>query len=216
MSEPSTPSEPRSPVLRRPPGCSTEPRELREALREVLRAHAVFAEHRRPCGTPLSVPHAWVLLDLLAFGPMTITELATRLSIDRSNVSRLCTRLERDGEVARAPHPEDGRAVQIALTDRGRHLASDVDSASAAHFQRVLARLDGPSEPLIDALRLLAGALAPVGEVMASEPAALAPEPAALAPELAALASEPAALSPIADAPASEPTAAPSNLGDRT
>src|SRR5690606_28483246 len=61
-------------------------RQLREAVRQLMVAHGTFEEAKRPCGTELPMPHAYALLDLLHHGqPMTVSELAARLSIDRTN-----------------------------------------------------------------------------------------------------------------------------------
>lgn len=52
-----------------------------------------------------SIPHAYALLELLHHGePMTVSELAAHLAIDRTNVSRLCARMEEAGQLAREPH----------------------------------------------------------------------------------------------------------------
>ncbi|MCP4504393.1 MAG: MarR family transcriptional regulator [Deltaproteobacteria bacterium] len=38
-----------------------------------------------------------------------MAQLAEKLAIDRTNVSRLCQRMERAGELTRAVHPQDAR-----------------------------------------------------------------------------------------------------------
>ena len=135
-------------------------RRLRDAVRHLVVAHGALEETRRPCGTELSIPHAYALLELLHHEQMTVSELATKLAIDRTNVSRLCARLEEAGELAREPHPEDGRARVLRLTARGRKLAHAVDEQSAGHFQHLAKRLGGSVGEVVAAIDRLAKAMA--------------------------------------------------------
>lgn len=137
-----------------------EARALRDSLRRLIVAHGALDEARRPCGTPLPAPHAWALLELLAEGPMTVTALAERLNIDRTNVSRLCARMESADEIERVVHPDDARARLVRLTRHGATLARRVDRSSAAHFERLLERLEADGGELVAALDSLARAMA--------------------------------------------------------
>ena len=105
----------------------------------------------------MSLPHAHALLEL-ARQPrgMIVSELATRLAIDRTNVSRLCARMEEAGELARSTDPTDGRARALRLTARGKKRAAAVDRASARHSSRLSERLGTSTDAVIDALELLA------------------------------------------------------------
>jgi putative acetyltransferase len=93
------------------------------------------------------MPHAWTLLELKN-GPLTVNHLAERLNIDRTNVSRLCIKMEDLGEIRRIPNPEDGRSKVLELTEKGSRLANQVDRSSAEHFSRVLEALPNPNTVL--------------------------------------------------------------------
>lgn len=134
-------------------------RSLREATRELLLAYGALDEARRPCETPLSTPHAYALIELLHQGPMSVAQLASRLNIDRTNVSRLCMRMEREGELRREADPQDRRVRRLRLTERGELAARKVDAQSAEHFERVMGSLDRDSAEIIGALRTLATAM---------------------------------------------------------
>lgn len=54
--------------------------------------------------------------------PPTMRELAHTLNCDPSNASLVSAKLEQDGLVQRHPHPTDGRARVLVLTERGRQL----------------------------------------------------------------------------------------------
>ena len=139
----------------------TTARQLRDAVRHLVVAHGALEDEKRPCGTELSIPHAYALLELLHHGgPMTVSELAAKLAIDRTNVSRLCARMEDAGDIVREAHPDDGRARALRLTARGKKLSLRVDESSARHFEQLAKRLGGSAVRIIEALESLSQAMA--------------------------------------------------------
>jgi DNA-binding MarR family transcriptional regulator len=69
----------------------------------------------------LSMPKYSVLSELVSAGqPLSLSELASRLSCVRSNMTQLVDRLEADGVVKRVDDPADRRAVKAAITGAGR------------------------------------------------------------------------------------------------
>ncbi|MEU6393691.1 MarR family transcriptional regulator [Streptomyces sp. NPDC046939] len=55
-------------------------------------------------------------------GPMTMRELAERMSCEPSNATFVIDKLEKLGLVERRPHPTDRRAKHLVLTDEGTAL----------------------------------------------------------------------------------------------
>jgi MarR family transcriptional regulator, organic hydroperoxide resistance regulator len=55
-------------------------------------------------------------------GPMTLRELAERMSCEPSNATFVADRLEEQGYLKRHPHPDDRRAKQLVLTPKGAEL----------------------------------------------------------------------------------------------
>jgi len=69
----------------------------------------------------LSTPKFSVLSALVSTGePLSLSELASRLSCVRSNMTQLVDRLEADGLVERIDDPADRRLVKAAITKEGR------------------------------------------------------------------------------------------------
>jgi DNA-binding MarR family transcriptional regulator len=68
-------------------------------------------------------------MDLAAFGPLRQGELAARLQLEKSSVSRLVRQMEVHGWIERYSDRYDGRAVLIRLTRQGRGTASPKISA---------------------------------------------------------------------------------------
>ncbi len=132
---------------------SSTARRLRDVVRRLIVTHGVLNDAKRPCGTRIPVPHAYALLEMLHHrGPMTVSELAARLTIDRTNVSRLCIRMERNGELQRTADPDDGRARALLLTAAGKRLARAVEAASLGHFANIVEGLAGSTDTVIEAL----------------------------------------------------------------
>jgi DNA-binding MarR family transcriptional regulator len=73
---------------------------------------------------------AYLLLNRLDHqGPMGVKALAEGMGIDSSTVTRQVAPLVDSGLVKRTSHPEDGRAVVLALSPRGRTRLEEVRSS---------------------------------------------------------------------------------------
>ena len=105
----------------------------------------------------LSSPKFSVLSELVSSPtPLSLSELASRLSCVRSNMTQLVDRLEAEALVQRVSCPNDRRAVNAAITDLGRErqaagakavaelheqFAASVSSNDRAALQRMLSAL---------------------------------------------------------------------------
>ncbi|MFI5795825.1 MarR family winged helix-turn-helix transcriptional regulator [Streptomyces sp. NPDC051677] len=67
-----------------------------------------------------------------------VQEIAERVHLSQSALSRLVARLERDGLVERRMCAEDRRGVRVALTGKGRALHGDVRPVQRAVLTRML------------------------------------------------------------------------------
>ena len=94
-----------------------------------------------------------------AFGPVTLTELASILGMPLTTASDVVRRLEACGHAVRRPNPADGRSQLLELTEAG----SAVWRAGWPALQRIDASLAaelGDATPIRDALERLGDALA--------------------------------------------------------
>lgn len=78
-----------------------------------------IAEHlrERAVRLGLTAPQATALRELA--GPMTMRELAERMSCEPSNATFVVDKLEKQDLIERRPHPSDRRAKQLVLTPEG-------------------------------------------------------------------------------------------------
>lgn len=117
----------------------TTPDALRAAMRALIRAFGLLDhDHETPCGVQLPLAHAHALMALAEHGaPLSVGQLTEHLQLDRSNVSRLCARMEEAGHIHRASDPADARARAISLTERGAQLAQHLQTRSRARFEAI-------------------------------------------------------------------------------
>src|SRR5262245_13200386 len=87
-------------------------------LRMVTRAVTqLYDDVLRPSG--LRVTQFSILEPLARLGEANLTQLADRLAIDQTTLTRSLNRLERDGVIERVPHP-DARIKAVRPTTKGR------------------------------------------------------------------------------------------------
>lgn len=85
---------------------------------------------------------ASVLKVLLRDGEQRGGEIAAKLGVDASVVSRQLTALEADGLVSRRPDPADARVGLVSLAPRGRAQLESLYSSYTQHLRAALADLD--------------------------------------------------------------------------
>jgi DNA-binding MarR family transcriptional regulator/GNAT superfamily N-acetyltransferase len=107
-----------------------------------------------------------VLYELLQRPETSPSDLARRLGMDPSYLSRLVAGFEAQGLVQREADAADGRRRALGLTEAGRTTAASLDAASSAEVAALLAPLDAPDR------RALVGAMARIERLLgtAAEP----------------------------------------------
>ncbi len=118
--------------------------DLQERMITLIRAFGLHKPDETPCGKPVSVAEAHALLELSHGEPLLQKELVARLRLEKSTVSRLVGILKDRGWVECSRSPQDGRAVELRLTETGQRTAEDIAVARRAKFARVLDAI--PSE----------------------------------------------------------------------
>ncbi len=103
-----------------------------------LFAHALH-ERIRPLG--LAPAQFMTLLELWAEDGLTQRELVERLDVEQATMANTLARMVRDGLVVRRPHPEDGRAQQVWLTEKARALEGPATAQARQVNERALAAL---------------------------------------------------------------------------
>ncbi len=129
------------------------------ATTSLMRAHQIVLARVEATLRPLGVTFArYEVLMLLWFskrGSLPMKIIGSRLQVHPTSVTNAVDRLEDAGLVARSTHPDDRRAVLVALTPSGRELAERATKAlnTEVFEQPDLSGRDGRS--LVDVLTRL-------------------------------------------------------------
>ncbi|MFH8251349.1 MarR family winged helix-turn-helix transcriptional regulator [Microbacterium sp. B2969] len=103
------------------------------AVTSIIRAQQLMFARIDAILRPFDLSFArFELLRLLGFtrtGRMPMASAIARLQVHPTSVSSTVDRLVRDGLVLREPHPIDGRAAMLVLTDAGRELVERATTA---------------------------------------------------------------------------------------
>lgn len=139
-------------------------RELQSSIQAFVRSFGLLVTKQTPCGQPVSpsVAHALMaLLDREEAGLDTFQhELAELLGLDRSSITRLCSRLEVAGRLQQAPAPGDARTRLLRLTASGQRMAGNIRAASLERFRRLMDAIPvSKRQPLLSALHTLTAAV---------------------------------------------------------
>ena len=127
--------------------------ELQERMISLIRAFGLHRPEETPCGEPVAVAEAHALLELTREEPLLQKDLAQRLRLEKSTVSRLVKVLEKRGWVGRKKSSHDGRAMELRLTEAGKKAAARLAEARRAKFARILEAI--PEEELAPVIRAL-------------------------------------------------------------
>ena len=130
-----------------------------EALMRFVRNFGLHQPDSTPCGEPLPVSEAHAMVEIGREGRLRQVELARRLRLEKSTVSRLVTNLVNRGWVRRETADGDGRGVLLVLTDGGRTAVARQSDARRDRLTAVLDRIpDDERDAVVRALQILAEA----------------------------------------------------------
>lgn len=120
-----------------------------QAAKELLAAlpllnQLVAAAVRQETGEETTVPQFRVL-EHLADGPLTVSELARRRRVSLQAMGEMVQALVERGWVARTPNPADRRQHLLTLTEEGRCRHERAQAQTLASIAPLLARLS-PAE----------------------------------------------------------------------
>ena len=134
MATPPLPDVPDTPA-------SEEVTEIERALTRITYLSTRARQHDRLmalAGVPLDRAAVALLRQVADSEPLRPGELATRLGVEASHVTRTVQQLQKSGYVTRVPDPDDRRAQRIQLTEAGRQAIDRIRDAGARGMQLAL------------------------------------------------------------------------------
>ena len=114
--------------------------EIRRLMRRLVRLVGLLEPHRHG-DVSASLSEVMALGELSDADLLSQQELARRLGLEKSTVSRLVAGMERRGWVSRARDPDNRRYFRLTLTSDGRSAAERVGQHLQSHHERLLGGL---------------------------------------------------------------------------
>ncbi|MGW3730602.1 MarR family winged helix-turn-helix transcriptional regulator [Streptomyces sp. NPDC000851] len=121
---------------------SPEVTEIERALTRITYLSTRARQHDRLMAlaeVPLDRAAVALLRQVADSEPMRPGELANRLGVEASHVTRTVQQLQKAGYVTRVPDPDDRRAQRIELTETGRQAIERIRDVGARGMQLALA-----------------------------------------------------------------------------
>lgn len=131
---------------------------IRVASRQLVRELGFMGGDFAGTDLPPSAVHALIEIE---GGGVTARDLAARLHLEKSSISRMLRKLVDAGEVQEEAGDEDGRIKRLFLTASGRRRVAAVHGFARAQVSEALGRLKpGQDRTVLEGLQLYADALA--------------------------------------------------------
>ncbi|MBL8275337.1 MAG: MarR family transcriptional regulator [Pelomonas sp.] len=119
---------------------------LREVARMYTRAQRVVADCCRTTST-----QCHLLTELGRSGPLPLSELGTRVSLEKSWVSRAVEAMAARGLVSKVPNPSDARSWLVTLTADGERTVHELNQTLDEHAAQLLASLNERERAAVEA-----------------------------------------------------------------
>jgi len=115
--------------------------EIRHYRRILRRFERVTHAQLKNCCSDVTLAQCLVLLEVEEEGRLTMGQLASRLRLDNSTLSRTIEGLVRGGLVERSRDDRDRRVVHIRLTPDGTSTCSSIHEENDAQCRRIFDRI---------------------------------------------------------------------------
>lgn len=119
---------------------SKEPKNIstmRNAIKIFMRSLGVLEGKKVFC-YDCTYAQCHVIWETAQESKISVNELATRLNISKSAVSRTVDDLVNKGYLDRKPNPDDRRYVDIELTEKGQKTFQEIELNSRRYFETIL------------------------------------------------------------------------------
>ncbi|MBC7381202.1 MAG: MarR family transcriptional regulator [Burkholderiaceae bacterium] len=123
---------------------------LREVARMYTRAQRVLADCCRTTNT-----QCHLLTELARSGPLPLSELGTRVSLEKSWVSRAVEAMVKRGLVTKEPNPLDARSWLVTLTVEGVRTVDELNQTLDTHAEQLLGTLSARERAAVENSLLL-------------------------------------------------------------
>jgi DNA-binding MarR family transcriptional regulator len=113
--------------------------EMYEIVHEIIKKYQ-FRDRNQICCYDITVSQCYVLYEVKS-GPLTMRNLASRLFLDISTMSRVVDQLQKKNYIVREPDIADRRITYVSLTKAGKALLSSIESDLIATEKEILKKI---------------------------------------------------------------------------
>ncbi len=121
----------------------SDPHRLHELLMDLVRVAGLLHPDQTVPGQALPLSQLFALHELDTDAALSQRDLAERLRLEKSTVSRLVADLESRGLLNRERDPDNRRVYRLLITDQGRRAHAQARSAFHDQYVRMTAALTG-------------------------------------------------------------------------
>ena len=122
--------------------------EVLSTLRAIIRAMDIHSRHLSKT-SGLTGPQLIVIREIGYYGPMTIGDLARRISLSQATVTTIIDRLERKELAVRVRGSEDKRRVYVDITEKANGVLANHPNVFQGSFIRQFESLEDWEQNLI-------------------------------------------------------------------
>ena len=126
-------------------------KKFRELLRRFERE--LFMQNSCSCCNGVTLAQCYTLLEIESNGKESLTELAKKLGLDKSTISRTVDGLVNVGLVDRTIPADNRRMATIQLTSAGKNICNTINNVNDKYFEDTLSALSETEQP--ELIRLL-------------------------------------------------------------
>jgi DNA-binding MarR family transcriptional regulator len=119
-----------------PAGSGQDAAEVHRLFMDLARLAGLLQPDQPDSAHPVSVSQAFALHELRSESALSQQELAARLRLEKSSVSRLAADLESDGLIERIRDPNNYRQYRLRLTEGGRLLQQSMAHNFDRRYER--------------------------------------------------------------------------------
>ncbi|HZG15422.1 MAG TPA: MarR family transcriptional regulator [Candidatus Bathyarchaeia archaeon] len=114
---------------------------LRSAVQQFIRLFGILEQTETPCGFSMSLSQVFAMQELEK-SSMSMKELAEKLRLERSSVSRLIDSLVKGGFVSRELNEQNRREVVLRLTEKGERSMETLREQSIRFYESILSNVE--------------------------------------------------------------------------
>lgn len=140
--------------------------QLRELIRQLERKLGILKESQQSCCGCISIAQCHALVEIGRAEKISLNDLAEKLNLDSSTMSRTVNKLVATDFVKRDTDPVDRRYVTISLTKIGESHFHTIETERNAHFQKIYESIPASKqEQVLESLQILIDALSKNQEI---------------------------------------------------